>query len=37
MEKESRGFALNQLGHSFAQLFTDLTGFKATKNVELML
>ena len=31
MDKESRGFALNQMGHSMAQLFADLVGFSASK------
>ena len=31
MDRESRGFALNQMGHSIAQLVADLIGFDASK------
>merc|ERR1711988_980922 len=35
MDQESRGFALNQMGHSMAQLFADLIGFNAMKLEQL--
>ena len=31
MDRESRGYALNQLGHSFTQVFTDLFNFDVKK------
>ena len=34
MDQESRGFALNQMGHSMAQLFADLVGFSASKIIQ---
>ena len=36
MDQESREYALNQLGHSLAALYADLTGFSATKMASIM-
>ena len=37
MDKEGRGYALNQMGHSVSNLFSDLIGFNASKIVHSSL